>query len=58
MSIPAAAINPQTGKARMAIYLQDAHPIREGMEYDSSSILLYGRTDVFIENPFDFFDDL
>jgi len=33
MSIPAAAINPQTGKARMAIYLQDAHPIREGMAF-------------------------
>ena len=33
MSIPAAAMNPQTGKARMAIYLQDAHPIREGMAF-------------------------
>ena len=33
MSIPEAAINPQTGKARMAIYLQDAHPIREGMAF-------------------------
>jgi len=33
MSIPSAAINPQTGKARMAIYLQDAHPIREGMAF-------------------------
>jgi 5,10-methylenetetrahydromethanopterin reductase len=33
MSIPTAAINPQTGKARMAIYLQDAHPIREGMAF-------------------------
>jgi 5,10-methylenetetrahydromethanopterin reductase len=33
MSIPAAAINPQSGKARMAIYLQDAHPIREGMAF-------------------------
>ena len=33
MSIPAAALNPQTGKARMAIYLQDAHPIREGMAF-------------------------
>ena len=33
MSIPAAAVNPKTGKARMAIYLQDAHPIREGMEF-------------------------
>ena len=27
------AFNPQTGKARVAIYLQDAHRIREGMEY-------------------------
>jgi len=33
MSIPEAALNPQTGKARMAIYLQDAHPIREGMAF-------------------------
>lgn len=33
MSIPQAAMNPQTGKARMAIYLQDAHPIREGMAF-------------------------
>jgi 5,10-methylenetetrahydromethanopterin reductase len=27
------AFNPKTGKARVAIYLQDAHRIREGMEY-------------------------
>ena len=27
------AFNPQTGIARVAIYLQDAHRIREGMEY-------------------------
>ncbi|MEI7882060.1 MAG: LLM class flavin-dependent oxidoreductase [Actinomycetota bacterium] len=33
MSLPSQAINPQTGKARVAIYLQDAHRIREGMEY-------------------------
>jgi len=33
MSIPTAALNPNTGKARMAIYLQDAHPIREGMAF-------------------------
>ena len=33
MSLPAQAINPVTGKARVAIYLQDAHRIREGMEY-------------------------
>ena len=33
MSIPTAALNPKTGKARMAIYLQDAHPIREGMAF-------------------------
>ena len=33
MSLPAQAINPTTGKARVAIYLQDAHRIREGMEF-------------------------
>jgi 5,10-methylenetetrahydromethanopterin reductase len=33
MSLPAQSINPLTGKARVAIYLQDAHNIREGMEY-------------------------
>jgi 5,10-methylenetetrahydromethanopterin reductase len=33
MSLPAQAKNPLTGKARVAIYLQDAHNIREGMEY-------------------------
>jgi 5,10-methylenetetrahydromethanopterin reductase len=33
MSLPTQAINPATGKARVAIYLQDAHRIREGMEY-------------------------
>ena len=33
MTLPAQAINPATGKARVAIYLQDAHNIREGMEY-------------------------
>ena len=33
MTLPQAAINPATGKARMAIYLQDAHPIREGMAF-------------------------
>jgi alkanesulfonate monooxygenase SsuD/methylene tetrahydromethanopterin reductase-like flavin-dependent oxidoreductase (luciferase family) len=33
MSLPAQAINPLTGTARVAIYLQDAHNIREGMEY-------------------------
>ena len=33
MSLPAQAINPLTGKSRVAIYLQDAHRIREGMEY-------------------------
>lgn len=33
MSIPSAALNSKTGKARMAIYLQDAHPIREGMAF-------------------------
>ena len=33
MSIPKSATNPVTGKARMAIYLQDAHPIREGMAF-------------------------
>ena len=33
MSLPTQAINPATGKARVAIYLQDAHHIREGMEY-------------------------
>jgi 5,10-methylenetetrahydromethanopterin reductase len=33
MSLPLQAINPNTGKARVAIYLQDAHRIREGMEF-------------------------
>lgn len=33
MSLPTQAVNPATGKARVAIYLQDAHHIREGMEY-------------------------
>ena len=33
MSLPTQAVNPLTGKARVAIYLQDAHRIREGMEY-------------------------
>jgi 5,10-methylenetetrahydromethanopterin reductase len=33
MSLPLQAINPKTGKARVAIYLQDAHRIREGMEF-------------------------
>ena len=33
MSITSQAFNPQTGKARVALYLQDAHHIREGMEY-------------------------
>ena len=33
MSLPSQAINPNTGKARVAIYLQDAHRIREGMEF-------------------------
>jgi len=33
VSLPQQAINPATGKARMAIYLQDAHRIREGMEF-------------------------
>ena len=33
MTLPQAAINPATGKARMAIYLQDAPPIREGMAF-------------------------
>ena len=33
MSLPLQAINPDTGKARVAIYLQDAHRIREGMEF-------------------------
>lgn len=32
MTLPAEALNPQTGHARMSVYLQDAHPIREGME--------------------------
>ena len=31
MTLPAQAINPATGKARVAIYLQDAHNIREGI---------------------------
>jgi 5,10-methylenetetrahydromethanopterin reductase len=33
MTLPKQAIHPLTGKARMAIYLQDAHQIREGMEF-------------------------
>ena len=33
MSLPLQAINPNTGNARVAIYLQDAHRIREGMEF-------------------------
>ena len=32
MTLPRQAINLATGHARMAVYLQDAHPIREGME--------------------------
>lgn len=31
MTIPKMALNTGTGHARMAVYLQDAHPIREGM---------------------------
>lgn len=33
VSLPLQAINPNTGNARVAIYLQDAHRIREGMEF-------------------------
>ena len=32
MTLPRQALKPATGHARMAVYLQDAHPIREGME--------------------------
>ena len=31
MTLPQMALNPVTGHARMAVYLQDAHPIRDGM---------------------------